>query len=51
MSDQPTHLSADDDTPPLPASTPEHGATDEGDNQDVAAERIYPTDPTGADPS
>ncbi|WP_155855932.1 hypothetical protein [Cellulomonas sp. URHD0024] len=41
----------DDDTPPLPESKPsEGGEPPPGDNQDVAAEKIYPTDPTGADP-
>jgi hypothetical protein len=48
MSEQP--LPSDDDTPPLPATTPESGDPDQGDNQDVAAERIYPSDPTGSDP-
>ncbi|WP_315096715.1 hypothetical protein [uncultured Cellulomonas sp.] len=51
MSDQPTARTPDDDTPALRASTPQHGPTDEGENQDVAAEKIYPTDPTGQDPA
>jgi hypothetical protein len=38
------------DTPPLPGTTPETGQPDQGDNQDVAARKVYPTDPTGADP-
>jgi hypothetical protein len=40
-----------DDTPSLPDPAAESGQPEEGDNQDVAARRIYPTDPTGADPS
>ena len=40
-----------DDTPALPDPAAESGQPDQGDNQDVAARRIYPTDPTGADPS
>ncbi|MBO3084041.1 hypothetical protein [Cellulomonas fengjieae] len=39
-----------DDTPALPESTPDHGQPEEGDNQDVAVEKIYPSDPTGAEP-
>jgi len=50
MTDQP-----DDDVRPLPDSAPVTGAPDgepdEGDNQDVPARKIYPTDPTGADPA
>jgi hypothetical protein len=42
---------ADDDTPALPESTPDAGQPDQGDNQDVSADRIYPTDPTGTDPT
>lgn len=51
MVDPRNATSPSDDTPALPASTPEGGEPDQGDNQDVPAERIYPTDPTGADPS
>ncbi len=40
-----------DDTPPLPGSTPAQGEPDQGDNQDVPARKIYPTDPTGAEPA
>jgi hypothetical protein len=36
---------------PLPEADPEPGQPDQGDNQDVPAERIYPTDPTGTDPA
>jgi hypothetical protein len=45
MTEQPSQ-----DVPPLPGSMPETGDPTEGDNQDVPARRIYPTDPTGADP-
>jgi hypothetical protein len=49
MSEQPT--SRDRDTPALPETRPDAGEQpDQGDNQDVAAERIYPSDPTGSDP-
>ena len=40
-----------DDTPPLPGTTPDGGPPEEGDNQDVPARRIYPSDPTGAEPA
>jgi hypothetical protein len=40
-----------DDTPALPESTPEAGQPDQGDNQDVSADRISPSDPTGSDPA
>jgi len=40
-----------DDTPPLPGTNAPEGETEQGDNQDVAAEKIYPTDPTGAEPA
>jgi len=40
-----------DDVAPVPESKPDAGQPEPGDNQDVAAERIYPTDPTGADPT
>jgi hypothetical protein len=39
-----------DDTPALPDPAAQEDQPDQGDNQDVAARRIYPTDPTGADP-
>ncbi|WP_156043810.1 hypothetical protein [Cellulomonas sp. URHE0023] len=39
------------DQEPLPASKPDTGEPEEGNNQDVAVERIYPDDPTGADPA
>ena len=38
------------DVPALPESAPVQGEPEQGDNQDVAVEKIYPTDPTGADP-
>ena len=40
-----------EDVSAVPESKPEVGEPDRGDNQDVAAEKIYPTDPTGADPT
>ncbi|WP_157465727.1 hypothetical protein [Cellulomonas sp. Leaf395] len=46
MSETPTST---DDTSPLPGTTPQEGEPEQGDNQDVPARRIYPTDPTGAD--
>ena len=45
----PTHRTTDD-VAALPESEPVQGEPEQGDNQDVAAERICPTDPTGADP-
>ncbi len=39
-----------DDVEPLPGSAPVDGQPDEGDNQDVPARKIYPTDPTGTEP-
>ena len=50
MTEQPVPRD-DADTPPLPSTTPESGDPDQGDNQDVPAERIYPSDPTGSDPA
>jgi hypothetical protein len=40
-----------DDVPPLPGTAPQTDQPDQGDNQDVPARRIYPDDPTGADPA
>jgi len=40
-----------DDTPPLPGAKPDVGEPDQGDNQDVPARKIYPSDPTGAEPA
>ncbi|WP_156373994.1 hypothetical protein [Cellulomonas sp. Leaf334] len=48
MSETPTNP---DDVTPLPDTAPETGQPEPGDNQDVPARRIYPTDPTGADPT
>ncbi|GEL99982.1 hypothetical protein [Cellulomonas terrae] len=48
MTETPTNP---DDVTPLPDTTPEEGQPVQGDNQDVPARRIYPTDPTGADPA
>lgn len=48
MTETPTNP---DDTTPLPGTTPETGQPDQGDNQDVPARKVYPTDPTGADPA
>ncbi|MGY4642346.1 hypothetical protein [Cellulomonas sp. URHB0016] len=45
---------APDDVPALPDAdlgTRDADQPSQGDNQDVAARRIYPTDPTGADPA
>jgi len=50
MSEQPVPRDSDD-TPPLPSTTPDSGDPDQGDNQDVPAERIYPSDPTGEAPA
>jgi hypothetical protein len=47
--DDPT-LRPDGDVPALPESKPEEGASEQGSNQDVAVEKIYPDDPTGVDP-
>ena len=38
------------DVPALPESRPTEGEPEQGENQDVPVEKIYPTDPTGADP-
>ncbi|WP_456824511.1 hypothetical protein [Cellulomonas sp. P5_E12] len=51
MSDQNAHPTGVEDTPALPSATPAEGQPDQGDNQDVPARKIYPTDPTGADPA
>jgi hypothetical protein len=51
MADERTQKDQPDDTPALPGTTPEGGEPAPGDNQDVAAEKIYPDDPTGADPA
>jgi hypothetical protein len=40
-----------EDTPALPDPAAEEGQPDVGENQDVAARKIYPSDPTGADPA
>jgi len=50
MSESSTSSRNPDDTPALPGTGPDGDQPDQGDNQDVAAERIYPTDPTGSDP-
>lgn len=48
--DDPTLRPAGDE-PALPESKPEQGEPEQGDNQDVPVEKIYPDDPTGADPA
>ena len=40
-----------DDVEALPESRPDQGDPDQGGNQDVPVEKIYPSDPTGADPA
>ena len=51
MSDQNADTTGKGDTPPLPDTSPAEGQPDQGDNQDVPARKIYPTDPTGAEPA
>jgi hypothetical protein len=51
MDDRRTQPTGSDDTPPLRGATPAEGQPEQGDTQDVPAERIYPTNPTGADPT
>ncbi|GIG23659.1 hypothetical protein Cch01nite_43830 [Cellulomonas chitinilytica] len=50
MDDDGTTSKPTEDTPPLPGTTPDHDEPEQGDNQDVPARKIYPTDPTGAEP-
>ena len=43
--DEPVYVPPRSDAEPLEGDQPSTG-----DNQDVAAQKIYPTDPTGAEP-